>query len=134
MPRYGSKAGVEQLGRALRVELALHGASATVAYFGFVDTDMVRQGFDEDPVARRAAVAAIPAWVLKRITPERAGEALARSVERRRPRVIAPQYWTAMSVLRGVLSPAIDFVAARAPQVQEVLREADVEGRVDRAD
>jgi NAD(P)-dependent dehydrogenase (short-subunit alcohol dehydrogenase family) len=48
-----SKAGVEQLGRALRVELANHGASATVAYFGFVDTHMVRKGFDEDPLAQR---------------------------------------------------------------------------------
>ncbi len=30
-----AKAGVESLGRALRVELAPHGASATVAYFGW---------------------------------------------------------------------------------------------------
>lgn len=37
-----SKAGVEQLGRALRAELSPHGASAGVAYFAFVDTDMVR--------------------------------------------------------------------------------------------
>lgn len=41
-PYATSKAGVEALGRALRLELAPHGASATVAYFGFVDTDMVR--------------------------------------------------------------------------------------------
>src|SRR5581483_9797850 len=31
-----AKAGVEQLGRALRVELTRHGASASVAYFGFI--------------------------------------------------------------------------------------------------
>ena len=31
-----SKAGVEQLGRALRIELAQHGAGASVAYFGFI--------------------------------------------------------------------------------------------------
>src|SRR5205823_4005938 len=42
-----AKAGVEQLGRALRVELSIHGASATVAYFGFVDTVMVRQAFEQ---------------------------------------------------------------------------------------
>ena len=46
-----SKAGVEQLGRALRVELAQHGAGASVAYFGFIDTEMVHQGLDRDPVA-----------------------------------------------------------------------------------
>ncbi len=38
-----SKAGVEQLGRALRAELAIHGASASVAYFGFIDTKLVQR-------------------------------------------------------------------------------------------
>ena len=36
-----SKAAVEQFGRALRLELAPHGASASVAYFGFIDTEML---------------------------------------------------------------------------------------------
>jgi hypothetical protein len=71
----------------------------------------------------------IPAWVLKRITPDEAGEAVARAVERRRPRVIAPRYWTVMSVLRGLLNPALDLAAVRATVIQDMLREADVEGR-----
>ena len=45
-----SKAGVEQLGRSLRAELSVHGASASVAYFGFIDTQMVRDAF-ADPAA-----------------------------------------------------------------------------------
>jgi NAD(P)-dependent dehydrogenase (short-subunit alcohol dehydrogenase family) len=45
-----AKAGVEQLGRALRVELVPHGAGASVAYFGFIDTELVRRGIDDDPV------------------------------------------------------------------------------------
>jgi NAD(P)-dependent dehydrogenase (short-subunit alcohol dehydrogenase family) len=45
-----SKAGVEALGRSLRVELRPHGASASVAYFGWIDTQMVRQGIDADPM------------------------------------------------------------------------------------
>ena len=44
-----AKAGVEQLGRALRIELAPHGASAGVAYFGFIDTEMVHRTIDSDP-------------------------------------------------------------------------------------
>ena len=47
-----SKAGGEQLGRSLRAELAIHGASASVAYFGFIDTAMVREAF-EDPIGQR---------------------------------------------------------------------------------
>ena len=40
-----SKAAVEQFGRALRGELAQHGASASVAYFGFIDTAMIQDAF-----------------------------------------------------------------------------------------
>jgi NAD(P)-dependent dehydrogenase (short-subunit alcohol dehydrogenase family) len=127
-----SKAGVEQLGRALRVELANHGASATVAYFGFVDTHMVRKGFDEDPLGQRLERELLPAAITKRITPQQAGEALARAIERRKPRVIAPRYWTAVSLLRGVINPVFDRVTERLPQVQALLREADIEHRLDR--
>ena len=46
MSCYGaSKAAVEGLGRPLRTELAPFGASASVAYFSWVDTDMVRDAF-----------------------------------------------------------------------------------------
>ena len=125
-----SKAGVEQLGRALRVELASHGASATVAYFGFVDTHMVHKGLDEDPLAKRLEMDMLPAAVRKRITPAEAGEAVARAIERRKPRVIAPRYWAAMSVLRGVVNPVFDLAAAHVPKVQSILREADGENRL----
>ena len=43
IPYAMSKAAVEQFGRALRVELHQHGASASVAYFGFIDTEMVHR-------------------------------------------------------------------------------------------
>jgi NAD(P)-dependent dehydrogenase (short-subunit alcohol dehydrogenase family) len=125
-----SKAGVEQLGRALRVELASHGASATVAYFGLVDTQMVHKGVDEDPLVKRLEAEMLPAAVRKRITPAEAGEAVARAIERRKPRVIAPRYWAAMSVLRGVVNPVFDLAAAHMPKVQSIVREADVENRL----
>src|SRR6201999_3610805 len=43
-----SKAGVEQLARALRVELAVHEVTAGVAYLGFIDTDLMAQAFADD--------------------------------------------------------------------------------------
>lgn len=127
-PYAASKAGVEQLGRALRVELAPYGASATVAYFGFVDTQMVRSGLDADPVGR-LALETVPRLIRDRISPEEAGEALARAVERRRARVIAPRYWSAMSMLRGLINPGYDLATAHTPRVRALLREADVERR-----
>jgi NAD(P)-dependent dehydrogenase (short-subunit alcohol dehydrogenase family) len=96
-----SKAGVEQLGRALRVELAPHGATAGVAYFGFIDTDMVRDAFRREAVARVRE--AFPGWVSSPIPVEAASGALVRGIERRSPRVSAPRWVTVALALRGVL-------------------------------
>ena len=63
-----SKAAVEQLGRALRVELAPHGAGVTVVYPGFADTKMVRDAFT-DPVATGLEDLAPPKFVMRRISP-----------------------------------------------------------------
>jgi NAD(P)-dependent dehydrogenase (short-subunit alcohol dehydrogenase family) len=121
-----AKAGVEQLGRALRLELAPHGASATVAYFGFVDTEMVRQGMEERQRQRGGEEdERLPEFMRRRIPPEQAGEAVAAAIERRRPRVIAPRWWAAPSVLRGMLNPLIDRAGARSSQVQDEVRQAE---------
>jgi NAD(P)-dependent dehydrogenase (short-subunit alcohol dehydrogenase family) len=119
-----SKAGVEQLGRALRVELASHGASATVAYFGFVDTKMVQDVMDRDDLAGDRAEL-FPEFIRRRISPAQAGEAVAEGVLRRRARVIAPRYWTTLSVLRGVVNPAFDLLTSKQRRVQDAIRDAE---------
>ena len=119
-----SKAGVEQLGRALRVELASHGASATVAYFGFVDTKMVQDVLDRDDLASDREDL-FPEFIRRRITPAQAGEAVAEAVLRRRARVIAPRYWTTLSVLRGVVNPAFDLLTSKQRRVQDAIRDAE---------
>jgi NAD(P)-dependent dehydrogenase (short-subunit alcohol dehydrogenase family) len=119
-----SKAGVEQLGRALRVELASHGASATVAYFGFVDTKMVQDVMDRDDLAADREEL-FPEFIRRRISPAQAGEAVAEGVLRRRARVIAPRYWTTLSVLRGVVNPAFDLLTSKQRRVQDAIRDAE---------
>ena len=47
-----AKAGVESMGRTLRTELMPQGASATVAYFGWVDTKLVQDGMAQEDAAR----------------------------------------------------------------------------------
>jgi NAD(P)-dependent dehydrogenase (short-subunit alcohol dehydrogenase family) len=124
-----AKAGVEQLGRALRVELSIHGVGVTVAYFGWVDTEMVRQAFEQGrALSGREPGDLFPAFMLKRITPAQAGEALASGIERRRPRVITPRWWAVGSVLRGLINPALDYLATRTPRIQETLRDVDSRG------
>jgi NAD(P)-dependent dehydrogenase (short-subunit alcohol dehydrogenase family) len=119
-----SKAGVEQLGRALRGELAQHGASASVAYFGFIDTAMVHKGVDQDPLAPRM-MESLPRPLHKRLPPSVAGEAIVQGIERRAPRIIRPRRWTVLSTLRGILNPLADRRIERDPEIQAVLGELD---------
>src|SRR5438105_1647003 len=102
-----SKATVEQFGRALRAELVQHGASASVAYFGFIDTEMVHRALDQDPLAGQM-LETFPRPLRKHIAPAAAAEAIVRGIERRQPRIFRPRRWIAMSVLRGVLGPLGD--------------------------
>lgn len=119
-----SKAAVEQLGRALRVELVQHGASATVAHFGFIDTEMVHQGLDQDPLAGRM-MESLPGPLHKRLAPSAAGEAIVRGIERRQARVIQPRRWGLMYALRGILGPLGDAQLERDEKAQGHLRELD---------
>jgi NAD(P)-dependent dehydrogenase (short-subunit alcohol dehydrogenase family) len=119
-----SKAAVEQFGRALRAELLQHGASATVAYFGFIDTEMVHRAIDRDPLAN-SMLEALPKPLHKRLAPKAAGEAIVRGIELRRPRVIRPRRWVIMSLLRGILNPLSDAQLERDEKTQQNLRELD---------
>ena len=119
-----AKAGVEQLGRALRVELKPHGASASVAYFGFIDTEMVHRAVDADPLADRL-LARAPKVLHKRLPPSAAGAAIVRGIERRQPRIIRPRRWAAISVLRGILNPLTDAQMERHKATQAMLSQLD---------
>jgi NAD(P)-dependent dehydrogenase (short-subunit alcohol dehydrogenase family) len=119
-----SKAGVEAFGRTLRVELAQHGAGASVAYFGFIDTAMVHQTIDADTSIEDGSES-LPRLLRKRLPPSEAGAAIVRGIERRQPRIIRPRRWTAFSVLRGVVNPWLDSYMVRDAEIQRVARELD---------
>ncbi len=124
VPYAMSKAAVEQFGRALRVELAPHGASVTVAYFGFIDTEMVHRAIDADSLADRM-LSSLPGPLHKRLAPAVAGEAIVQAIEARRPRLIRPRRWTVWSVLRGILNPLTDARAERDATTLALVREFD---------
>lgn len=132
VPYAMSKAAVEQFGRALRVELAQHGASATVVYFGFIDTEMVHHGLDRDPLVTEL-MSSLPKPLRKRLPPSAAGEAIVRGIERRSPRVFQPRRWAAMSALRGILGPLSDAQLERDAQVQAHLRQLDARAGEDQS-
>ena len=119
-----SKAGVEQLGRALRVELVPHGVGVSIAYFGFIDTEMVHRTIDADPVAEQM-LESLPKVLQKRLSPAQAGEAVAQGIEKRAARIIAPKRWAAFSALRGIINPILDSYMIKDDDTQALVRELD---------
>jgi len=105
-----SKAGIEQLGRALRAELAPHGATAGVLYPGFTKTPLVTAFFGGDVLATKLCRHGWPAPLRAPITPERAAAATIRGIEQRSARIIVPSRWIPLSVLRGIVNPLVDRV------------------------
>ena len=101
-----AKAGVESLGRALRAELAPHGASASVAYFGWVDTETgpgrLRPGRDAGRLARDQPRLPAEADHARR---GRRRPSCAASKNGRRA-IFAPKWWRYVSALRGLDQPA----------------------------
>lgn len=124
VPYAMAKAGVEQLGRALRVELAPFGASATTAYFGFIDTEMVHRALDADPLSGKL-MEVVPKPLRKRLQPAVAGEAIVAGIEKRAARVIRPRRWAALSVLRGAVNPLSDRAMEGDAETQDLVRQFD---------
>jgi NAD(P)-dependent dehydrogenase (short-subunit alcohol dehydrogenase family) len=122
-----SKAGVEALGRALRAELAPLGASAGVVYFGWVDTDLVRDSLDrrDDGFGARVLSEILPGFLLRRISPDTAGATIVRALEQRAPRVFAPRVWRYISAFRGLLSPVLDRRLENDARVAAIVAEAE---------
>lgn len=116
-----SKAGVEQLGRAMRVELAPHGATAGVSYFGLVDTEMTHATLDRDDLGRD--IDNLLPWPLNvRITATEAARVIADGIGRRAARTIAPSGWEPYALLRGIANIALDHRLTRDPRVAKLIR------------
>jgi len=120
-----SKAGVEQLSRALRVELAAYGATAGVLYPGWVDTPIARAAFDPSAPTSGLVERAFPAPLRKPTTPHAVAVAAVRGIERRSARVTIPRRWTPFSLLRGIVNPLTDVKLEADPEVRRVVLEIE---------
>ncbi len=119
-----AKAGVEALSDALRLETLPSGARVGCAYFGFIDTDLVRGGFAGP--SGQAARSQMPGFIGKPAPLSKAIDAIEDGIERRAARVWAPRWVGPMLLLRGLVQPLIERGVERdtAPLV-ESLRLAD---------
>ncbi len=112
-----SKAGLEMLLNCLRIEVAHLGVDVGVAYFSFIDTEMVRGTDLHHPGFNRMREAA-PGPFGKAIPVSRAGAVIARGVRKRSRVVFAPRYVGPLRRLRGMLPARIERESMRmAPEV-----------------
>ena len=119
-----AKAGVEAFADSLRVEMKPRGVDVGVAYFSFLDTDLVRSALEEPAVAKMRDN--LP-WPLNRTSPvQPAVDATVRAIERRSRTVFYPGWLRVVSPLRGVLQPLLEpRMAATAEEPLRMLRDSE---------
>jgi NAD(P)-dependent dehydrogenase (short-subunit alcohol dehydrogenase family) len=122
---YGaSKAGVEMLARSLRAELVSHGASASVLYPSWTKT-AITHSTQDDELINRLFTHAFRGPLGTFSEPEVVADGLVRGLETRAPRIFAPRWWTAVSVLRGIVNPLTDSVLDRDRTTHDLIRQLE---------
>jgi NAD(P)-dependent dehydrogenase (short-subunit alcohol dehydrogenase family) len=114
-----SKAGVESLVRAVRIEVASDGVGVGIAYFGLVDT-----GLANDMLARSGLGVVLPGPLSKLAPVEVAAAAITGGIARRRRRVYAPWWVGPMLDLRPLLFLA-DRLLAVLPSTRRAISAGD---------
>jgi NAD(P)-dependent dehydrogenase (short-subunit alcohol dehydrogenase family) len=118
-----TKAAVEAFADSLRAEVRHTGTRVGVAYFGFIDTDMVREGL-ESPSAHILREST-PGPFSKTAPLSAAGKAIERGVERRADKVWAPRWVLPMTWLRGIMQPLSQ--RANQDKIAEAVRLAEAD-------
>jgi NAD(P)-dependent dehydrogenase (short-subunit alcohol dehydrogenase family) len=122
-PYAASKAGVEGLTDALRVESAPTGARIGCAYFGFIDTDLVRGSFEHP--STKAMEGMMPSFIRRTVPVSAAVDAIERGIERRSARLWAPRFVGSALAWRGIVQPLTERRAMRSRELAEAVRLAD---------
>jgi NAD(P)-dependent dehydrogenase (short-subunit alcohol dehydrogenase family) len=123
-PYTAAKAGVEALSDSLRIESIPSGARIGCAYFGFIDTDLVRASFAQP--SAQAMTGRLPGFVRNPAPLSKAVDAIERGIERRSARVWAPRWVGASLLLRGLLQPLTERQMLANPDgLAEALRISD---------
>jgi NAD(P)-dependent dehydrogenase (short-subunit alcohol dehydrogenase family) len=128
-----SKAGVEAMCNALRLELAAHGVGVGTIHPTWVDTEMVRESEREHQAYRRLRAAMRPPFS-KTYPVERAARDIADGFDARSRRICTPGFVRIAHVLRAALTTRVferDLVRT-APEIERLFAEQVAEhGRLD---
>jgi short-subunit dehydrogenase len=100
-----SKAGVEQFGNVLRLEVSHTGVQVGLAHMTWIDTDMVRD-IRHDMKSFDRALRQLPGVFGKVTTVEHCADAFVDAIENRTRRVFVPAALSRMSALRAIINSA----------------------------
>jgi NAD(P)-dependent dehydrogenase (short-subunit alcohol dehydrogenase family) len=131
-PYSSTKAGVEALSNVLRQELAPAGAKVGCAYFGFIDTDLVKGGFGQPSAGKMRAQ--MPKFIGEPAPLAKAVDAIEKGVSERAARLWAPRWVGAALTLRTLIQPLTErrvladpAALAEAMQIAEESHETDTQ-------
>lgn len=105
-PYAASKAAVEALANVLRQELAGTGTTVGCGYFTFLDTDMVRNGFERP--AAQAVRGRMPGPIAKVYPLDGALDAIIEGIENRSRVVAYPRWVKAIIATHGFTQPLVE--------------------------
>ena len=125
-----TKAGVEAFANSLRGEIAHTGTKVGVAYFSFIDTDMVRGSLETSPA--KIMRESTPGPVRSIASVEDAGRAIVRAVEGRKRKAYAPRWVPIPLALRGILQPLLEKGNREA--IERAVKLAEAEAAAERAE
>jgi NAD(P)-dependent dehydrogenase (short-subunit alcohol dehydrogenase family) len=121
-----SKAGVEALGRSLRVELKPHGVSVGVGYYLFLNTPMVTAG--EDSPVFAGSKSRLPNPIARTWPLEPAIARTVTSIEKRSRAAVHPPFLRAIMAVRGLLdNPLLDRAGAGGVPDMDIAFAAEAE-------
>jgi len=132
-PYSSTKAGVEALSDVLRQELHPSGARVGCAYFGFIDTDLVRGGFSQPSAG--GIRSQLPKFIGDPAPLSKAIDAIEQGVTRRAAKVWAPRWVGAALYLRTLMQPLTERRVFSDPaSMQEAIRLAQESHETDNQD
>jgi short-subunit dehydrogenase len=124
-----SKAGVEQFGNVLRLELAHLGVDVGTAHPIWIDTDMVR-GFTSDLPSFREVRKKLPWPLSQEITVSDCATMMLRGIQKRKRRVYVPRSIGLVQALRSIVnSPLSDAIVKRSSRGGEMIEQMEQDVR-----
>lgn len=116
-PYNASKAGVEMLANALRLEVARHGVAVGSAHMSWIDTALVRDT-QSDLSAFNQLLASFPWPMNKTTTVDKCAAAFVRGIQRRSTRIYRPRWVALLGWVKPVLSTRIGELPLHKPAAE----------------